>query len=69
MNQAITNEIYSAVKKAIKQMSKIVNKAQDEQDKKSKGMSKDLMNLIDSKADVKDIDNLQLQKANKVDTE
>lgn len=69
MNQAITNEIYSAVKKAIKQMSKIVNKAQDEQDKKSKGMSKDLMNLIDSKADVKDLENLQSQKANKVDTE
>jgi len=52
----LTVEIYSAVKKAIKQMTKIISKAQEESDQRSKGMNTELQRLIHSKATVTDLE-------------
>ena len=69
VNKALSVEIYSAVKKAIKQMIKIISKAQEESDLKSKGMNTELQRLIHSKATVSDLEQLAETKTNKVDTE
>jgi len=69
MNQVISQEISTAVKKAAQQMTKRVINSLEELDNKSKGMGKDLMDIIHSKASAKDIEALTLSKANKVDTE
>jgi hypothetical protein len=69
INNALTVEIYQAVKKASKQMTKIVEKSREEQDNKSKGMGKDMINLLNGKANVSDLEVLNRSKANKLDTE
>lgn len=69
LNKAMSVEIYSAVKKAIKQMTQIVSKAQEDQENKSKGMNKDLLALIASKATKLEMEHINLAKSNKVDTE
>lgn len=50
-------------------MTKIVQKSQEEQDNKSKGMGKDMINLLNQKASLADIDELRRTKTNKIDTE
>ena len=50
-------------------MQHIVTKAQEDQENKSKGMNKDLMNMISQKATYRDIEHINQTKANKVDTE
>ena len=69
VNKALTVEIFSAVKKAIKQMTKMISRAQEESDLKSKGMNIELQRLIHSKASVVDLEQLAETKTNKVDTE
>lgn len=69
LNKALSVEIYTAVKKAVKKMTQIVKNAQEDQESKNKGLSKDLMALITSKATKQEIEQLNLAKSNKVDTE
>ena len=56
LNQYITIEIYSAVKKGILQMSKIVSKAQEDTENKGSAQNKEFLRLIKSKANQQDID-------------
>lgn len=69
INNALSTEIYTAVKKAIKKMSKMLERTKEEQENKSKGMGKDLLALISSKATAAELEEISHQKANKVDTE
>ena len=69
LNQYITIEIYSAVKKGILQMSKIVSKAQEDTENKGSAQNKEFLRLIKSKANQQDIDLMQQAKANKIDLE
>ncbi len=50
MNKAINLEIYSAVKKGIKEMTKLITKAAEDSENKTKGLTLELQKLIHSKA-------------------
>jgi hypothetical protein len=50
MNKAINLEIYSAVKKGIKEMTKLISKAAEDNENKTKGLTLELQKLIHSKA-------------------
>ena len=69
MNKAINLEIYSAVKKGIKEMTKLISKAAEDNENKTKGLTLELQKLIHSKASKQELDDVASMKTNKVDTE